>query len=332
MERKKLAIIYLLKILEEESDENHAFTQAALIDKLERDYGIKLERKAVARNLDTLEQLGYDVAHNSAGYYLNSRTFEDSELRILIDGVLCSKYITTRYSKDLINKLCKLSNVYFKAHVKSIYSVDDWDKSENAQIFNTIEIIDEAIEKKKRVNFIYNKYGTDKKLHKTTDQRHIASPYQLILKNQRYYLMALNERWKDIVFYRLDRITEIQINEKPLTPIRKVKGYEAGINYKELSDSLPYLYNDKIEEITMKADLDVVDQVIDWFGKDIRIKENKEDSNTVLITLKASQKAMEHWAMQYINYIEIVKPDSLRIKIKKNLQNAYKKYNKRKVD
>ncbi len=326
MERKKLAIVFLLKILEEESDENHAFTQAKLIEKLENDYDIKLERKAVSRNLETLEQLGYDIAHNNMGYYINSRTFEDSELRILIDGVLCSKYITTRYSKDLIDKLCSLSNKYFKAHVKSIYSVDEWDKSENAQIFNTIDIIDEAIEQKKRVTFNYNKYGIDKKLHKTTEQRHIASPYQLILKNQRYYLMALNERWKDVVFYRLDRITEIEIDGKALTPIRNIKGYEAGINYKELSDSLPYMYNDKIEEITIRVDINIVDQVIDWFGKNIKIEEDNENSDMVIITIKASPKAMEHWAMQYINYVEVIKPESLRNTVTNNLHYAIKKY------
>ena len=109
---------------------------------------------------------------------------EDSELKLLIDGMLQSKHITAKHSKDLIEKLCGLSNKYFRSHVKNVYSVNDWSTTENQALFYNIEVVDEAIASGKQVQYDYNKYGVDAKLHKSSFQR--VSPYQLILHNQRF--------------------------------------------------------------------------------------------------------------------------------------------------
>ena len=147
----------------------------------------------------------------------------------------------------------------------------------------------------------------------------------MILHNQRYYLMSLNEYWRNIAFYRLDKITNMLIVEdKPATPITEVDDFKSGINYKEISSALPYMYTDKSELIEFIADENIVDQIIDWFGFDINITKTKD--NKVRVCLKASPCAMEHWATQYLNYVEIVKPISLRNKIKETLEQAQKKY------
>ena len=210
-EPKKLALIRILQILKNYSDYNHPLTQEDIARYLDNDYGIVIERKAISRNISLLKEAGFEIESKRSGSYLEEREFEDSELRMLIDGVLCSKYITAKHSSDLINRLCGLSNKYFRSHVKNIYSVNDWGKTDNQALFYNIEIIDEAIESKKRIVFDYNKYGFDKKLHKSAS--HFASPYQLILHNQRYYLMALNEKWKNIGYYRLDHITNMRLSE-----------------------------------------------------------------------------------------------------------------------
>lgn len=136
----------------------------------------------------------------------------------MIDGVLSSRYINARHSKDLIEKLCKLSNERFKSNVKNIYSVNEWSKSKSVDLFYNIDVIDEAIEKNRQITFDYNKYGIDKKLHKSAS--HTVSPYQLILHNQRYFLMAYNEKWGNIGYYRMDRITNICLTDTSLTPLK----------------------------------------------------------------------------------------------------------------
>ena len=168
-EPKKLALLRILQILEQYSDYDNPLKQEDIAEYLDKDYGIVIERKAIGRNLSLLKEAGYDIGSDRRGSYLASREFEDSELRMLIDGVLYSRYITAGHSKDLIERLCALSNKYFRSHVKNIWSVNDWSKTDNCALFYNIEIIDTAIEQGRQIAFSYNKYGTDKKLHKTKD-------------------------------------------------------------------------------------------------------------------------------------------------------------------
>ena len=322
-EPKKLALLRIWQILREESDYDHPMTQADLADRLEREYGIVIERKAVSRNISMLREAGVEVEQGQRGVYLDRRDFEDAELRMLIDGVLSSKHITAKHSKELIERLCGQSNKYFKPHIRNVYSVNDWSKTENQALFYNIEVIDQAIEQGVMVSYNYNKYGADKKLHSSSYQR--VSPYQMILHNQRYYLMAYNEYFGNMVFHRLDHITNIKLRpEHPSVPIRTVKGYERGIDYKELASTMPYLFTDKPERVTFVAENGIIDQIIEWFGKDVRIL--KKDDDHVEVSLTASPKAMEYWALQFIEHVEVTAPENLRERIRNTLEEGIRKY------
>lgn len=319
---KKPSLIRILQIFKTHSDYDHRLTHADIAEHLKNDYGIDIERKAVSRNISMLREAGYEIESTRSGSYLEEREFEDSELRMLIDGVLSSKYITAKHSRDLIEKLCGISSKYFRSHVKNIHSVNEWSKTDNQALFYNIELIDDAIERTKQITFDYNKYGIDKKLHKTTT--HTASPYQLILRNQRYYLMALNEHWHNMAFYRVDHITNMTVTDEYRTPIDTIEGFESGINYRELSSALPYMYTDKPEYVEFIADINIIDQIVDWFGTEPRF--TKVDDDKIKVVLKVSLKAMEYWAMQYINSVEITKPASLRETIRQNILSAQEKY------
>ena len=321
LEPKKLALLRILQILEQYSDIDHPLKQEDIARYLDRDFGIVIERKAIGRNILLLKDAGYDILSDRRGCYLVSREFEDSELRLLIDGVLASKHITAKHSKELIERLCSLSNKYFRSHVKNIWSVNEWSKTDNQALFYNIEIVDAAIEQGKQIAFWYNKYGADKKLHKTSDHR--ATPYQMVLRNQRYYLIACNEKWKNLGHYRLDRITDIRLTDEPATPLRSLPGHESGIDYKEYATSLPYMFTDQLENIEFLAELGIVDQIVDWFGDNARIEQS---GDKLKVSVKVSPMAMEYWAMQYLNSVEILSPASLRERIASNLEAARGKY------
>ena len=323
-EPKKLALLRIWQILQKHSDYDHPLTQEDIIKYLEKDYGIEMERKAVGKNIADLRDAGIDIGSRRAGSYIDSREFEDSELKLLIDGVLQSKHITARHSKDLIEKLCGLSNKYFRSHVKNVYSVNDWSKTENQALFYNIEVVDDAIASGKQVQYDYNKYGVDAKLHKSSFQR--VSPYQLILHNQRYYLMGYSDYWGNMTFHRMDRISNMRIYEKPATPITSVKGYENGLDFKQIASTMPYMYTDTPERIEFIADEFIVDQIVDWFGKDIRMTALPDDDKKVKVELVASPNAMEHWALQYLNYVEVIQPKSLRERIRESINDAILKY------
>ena len=323
LESKKLALIRIWQILLENSDSDHPMTQAEISQHLEQEYGIAIERKAISRNITLLKEAGVEIASCRGGSYIEYRDFEDSELHMLIDGVLSSKHITSKQSKNLIDRLCGLSNKYFKASVRHIYSVNDWSKTDNQALFYNIELIDSAIETKRQIHYDYNKYGIDKKLHRSSQQ--YVSPYQMILHNQRYYLMAYSEYWGNMVFHRLDHITNMTITDKKATPLRSISGYEQGINYKNLSSAMPYMFPDKLEQIVFVADSYIVDQIVDWFGDNAKII-STGNPDKVQVSLQASTKAMEFWALQFLEHVEIISPESLRNRIRDILENELNKY------
>ncbi len=322
IEPKKLALIRIWQILKKYSDYNHPMTQEDIAVKLESEYGIVIERKAISRNISLLKEAGINIESGRTGSFIEYREFEDSELHLLVDGVLSSKHITARHSKDLIDRICALSNKYFKSNVKYIHSVNDWNKTDNPSLFYNIEQIDTAIEEGKQIHYNYNKYDIDKKLHKSSEQ--YVSPYLMILHNQRYYLMAYSEYWSNMVFHRLDRITNMTIVDKKATPISTVPGYEKGINFKQISSSMPYMYTDAPERIKFISDMRIIDQIIDWFGNEVRIR--KIEEGKILVSVKVSPSAMEYWAMQYLNFVEIVSPEPMRKRVKDALEKGIEKY------
>ena len=122
----------------------------------------------------------------------------------------------------------------------------------------------------------------------------------------------------------MDKITNIELTEMPLTPLRSLKGYENGLDYKKYATSLPYMFTDKTENITFVCESWVIDQVVDWFGKNIKITDIDNEKYEVVVS--ASPNAMEYWAMQYLNFVEIKSPTALRERIKKNIIGAGEKY------
>lgn len=322
LEPKKLALLRILQILEDETDREHPYTQAQIIKRLAEKYDITVERKAVGRNLSLLKEAGFGIESTKAGSFFDDRTFEQSELRLLVDSILCSRYINKKHSEDLIEKIVALGGKNFKSHVKHIYSVGKWSKSDNIEFFYNIEIADEAIEKAKQITFHYNKFDETARLKKT--YRQIVSPYQMILHNQRYYLMAYNEYWKNMAFYRMDKITDVEILDKPQTPIKSVPGYKNGIDYKDLATSRPYLYADKAEKIVVACDKALMDDVVDWFGNGVSVRKGNEGQ--IVVTLYASKDAMLYWALQYGKRAKVLEPEDLVQKIKQTLEDVLKSY------
>lgn len=325
---KNLIPLCILRILEDHSDIDHKLTQEDIIKYLMSEYQVeKVERKAVGRTLSRLrDELDIGIESDREGSWLEPRLFEDYELHMLVDSIFTCRYIPRNYSDDLIKKISSLSNEFFNAHIKYTYSTDNLSKTENKSVFSNIEIIDCAIEKCRQVQFDYNKYGVDKKLHQTSHQ--FASCYRMLVHNGKYYLMGLNEKYQTIFYYRLDHITNMRIvDEMPATPIRKVKGYESGLSNKDMAVNLPYMFADKQEKIVFFADPGVIDQMVDWLGLDVDINviDTAKDGRFKL-SIVTSPTAFQFFAQQYLEEVEVLQPKSLRNKIYKVLVDAADKY------
>lgn len=127
-EPKKLALIRILDILKFYSDANHPLTQEEIIDYLESDYGIVIERKAASRNISLLKEAGIEIESDKRGTYFNGQLLSDSELHFIIDSILASKHISQEKSKSLIDRVASLSNKYFNKHIKNTYSLNQTEK------------------------------------------------------------------------------------------------------------------------------------------------------------------------------------------------------------
>lgn len=335
---KNMLIMNILEILKKHSDEEHRLNQKEIIDLLDREYEMKVDRKAIKRNLMNLLDFGYELEYtetirtNKKGepealysdWYL-VRDFTDAELRLLIDSLLFSKHIPYSQCKELIEKLEGLSNKYFKAKVKHIRNLPE-KMPNNKQIFYVIEILDEAISKGKKVEFCYNDFGTDKKLHPRMSsngkpRRYVINPYQMAATNGRYYLIANYDKYDNISHYRVDRISDIVILDEP---VKKQKDLSETIHLPKHMAEHIYMFSGESARVSMRIEKFLVGDVIDWFGKDIIF--HNETETSVDVSVAVNLEAMRYWAMQYANHVEVLRPEKLREEIKKDLLAAVGKY------
>lgn len=173
---KKMLNMLVLEILKEYSDEDHHLTQQDIIRLLKKNYDMVCDRRSVKNNILCLKEFGYDISMQD-GYYLADREFEDAELRMLIDSVLFSKTISHSQAKRLITKLKGFGNRYFSAKVSHVSNLPELQHSDNKQVMITLDVLNDAIGKKRKVRFLYNEYGTDFKLHLRRDRPYIVNPY-----------------------------------------------------------------------------------------------------------------------------------------------------------
>ena len=308
-EIKKLYILYILEILQKYSDIDHKLRQQDIIDYMKRDYDVICERKTVSRNLGDLIDAGYEIEHDSDGYYFDGRTFEESELRLLIDSVLASRYIPRKQAASLIDKLIGQASIYFKNRVKHVYSLDNMERAENNELFWNLECIGEAIEADSKIAFFYNKYGADRKLHRTTDKKHLVNPYYIAVANGRYYLVGNNDRYDDVTHFRIERISSIEITDSARKPKEQLRDFRDGQGLSKHMLEHVYMFSGESARVILKVRPDGISDVIDWLGRDVGIR---DEGDYLLVDTVTNKQAMKYWAVQFGEKVEVLEPPDLR--------------------
>ena len=308
-EIKKLYILYILEILQKYSDIDHKLRQQDIIDYMKRDYDVICERKTVSRNLGDLIDAGYEIEHDSDGYYFDGRTFEESELRLLIDSVLASRYIPRKQAASLIDKLIGQASIYFKNRVKHVYSLDNMERAENNELFWNLECIGEAIEADSKIAFFYNKYGADRKLHRTTDKKHLVNPYYIAVANGRYYLVGNNDRYDDVTHFRIERISSIEITDSARKPKEQLRDFRDGQGLSKHMLEHVYMFSGESARVILKVRPDGINDVIDWLGRDVGIR---GEGDYLLVDTVTNKQAMKYWAVQFGEKVEVLEPPDLR--------------------
>lgn len=342
---KKLLIMNILDILKKYTDENHRLSQKEIVEILDKEYNMKTDRKSVKRNLMNLIEFGYDIEYSESiriikskngqeeesliltDFYLN-RDFTVGELRLLIDSILFSNHIHHSQCKELVEKLEGLSNIYFRSRIKHIATFDN-EKADNKQLFYTVDVLDEAIGKGKKVSFHYLEYGTDKKLHlRRPDgsvREYIINPYQMAAKEGKYYLICNYDKYDDISNYRIDRIADIKILDEAVKPFEQLNGAnKCRLNLKQYIDEHIYMFSSDTVHAKFRITKPMISDVIDMFGNDVKF--TGETDSYVTVTANVNEMAMLQFAKSFAPDVVILEPKQLRDKIKNDLEIALEKY------
>ena len=343
---KKIIILYILQILRKYTDANHPMTQQDIADRLRSEYGITVNRSTVRRNLEDLIDAGYGISYNPVTRYRTDpvtkqkeettiytdlfyeHDFTESELHMLIDGLLFSRSVPYTQRKDLIEKLGDLSSSHFSKRMKHVHSMSA-DSPQNPKLFLNIEVLDEDIAEGKQVEITYGHYGTDMKLHPVlnadgTEKKQVLNPYQLAASEGRYYLICNKDNYDNVANYRVDRIMNCSMLDTPSKPKSRVTGLEDGLKLQEYLYQNVNMFAGKPEKVEFIIPKSAVSLVIDFFGKHVSFFE--KDDGTVSCSLMVSREAMKHWAPQFASVVRVTEPPELVEEIRAEIRKAAENY------
>jgi len=313
----------ILEILRKYSDEHHSLTQQDIIRLLEKNYAMACDRRSVKSNVMSLKEMGYDISVDK-GYRLLSREFDDAELRILIDSVLFSKSISTRQAKGLIEKIRDLASNYFNAKVSHVRNLPEIHRTDNKQAMYALDAINDAIAEKKKISFVYNKVGTDFKMHPKRETPYIVNPYQIVANNGKFYLIGNYDKYDNVAHFRIDRMTEVKMLEEKAKPIKEIPELERGLNLPRHMAEHIYMFSGPSVRVKMLTTEDMMSELTDWFGNDFRLR--LLGDGKIEVVVECNEKAAFYWALQYGPYVEVLEPKEIRDKLSEDIKVMAEKY------
>lgn len=294
-----------MKILLEKTDEEHTITVPEMIAELGK-LGISAERKSVYDDLEYLKLFGLDVCSRKTrthDYFIGSREFELPELKLLVDSVQASKFITHKKSMELISKIEKLTS---EANAKKLHRqvfVTNRVKTVNETIYYNVDKIHDAIAANKQITFKY--YDLDvnrKKVYRKNGDRYTESPVALTWDDENYYLITYKEKYDDYAHYRVDKMERIEITEED-----RVLSEEP-FDLSAYSKTTFAMFGGEETEVSIKFENDLVGVVFDRFGTDVRIVKADEDHFICTVKVAVSPHFLS-WIVSFGRRAKIMSPD-----------------------
>ena len=284
---QKCKLLYLVKILTQQSDENHCMSAQMLIDAL-AEYGVKAERKSIYDDIAQLTDFGYDIclvkAKTGGGYYLASREFELAELKLLVETVQASRFLTVKKSRELISKIETLASRAEAGQLQRQVYVANRIKTANESIYYIVDDIHRAIQNQEQISFQYLEWNLEKQLVPRKEGKlYQVSPWALTCKDENYYLIAHDANEDKIKHFRVDKMGNIKV----------LSGQKReGADLFEAFDIADYanktfgMFGGKEEIVTLQFENHYIGVVIDRFGKEISIR--KTDSEHFSVRVKVA--------------------------------------------
>ncbi|MBN2878329.1 MAG: WYL domain-containing transcriptional regulator [Clostridia bacterium] len=315
-------MLYLLKILIENTNEEHPLTANELIERL-ANYGAEMERKSIYSAIETLISFGYDIQNSKAepkGYYMASRDFELAEIKLLMDAVLSSRVITSKKSIELINKIKKLTDINSAARLQRQVVVTGRAKMANERLYYSIDAIHEAIANGRKISFQYCEYDTNKNLvPRKGGREYIYTPSLLLWDDEKYYLVAYDKDREEFTNFRADKMINVKVLPDD-ADIPKQKP-DAAV----YATSVFSMFHGEYEDVVISAGNHLAGAFLDKFGMDITLRRHSENAFAVKVNVAVSSTFFA-WLFQFGSDVMIVSPESVAEKYKNHLKTVLKAY------
>ncbi len=307
-DNQKPRLLYVMDYLEKNSYEKNPVKANELIHMLDHNYNISCDRKTIYSDIAALQEFGIDIVsipgRNGGYYYASPRNFQLSELKLLIDAVLSSRYLTQKKSQELIEKLCKQCNEHDAGLLRRNILVSGRVKSMNETIYYSVDTIQDAIAQNRQITFRYFDWELGGK-RRYREKEYLASPYGLCQDNENCYLLALSDR-HGITSYRIDRMTDIRLTDDKRLPCPELTG-KAFVDH---ANRLFQMYSGSTADVKLRFHRSLINVVIDRFGKDIMLIPDGEDHFNFTVNVAVSPMFLS-WVIGFGDKAKILYPESV---------------------
>lgn len=303
----KARILFLLKYLKENTDEERSIS-ASELRRMFRAEGMNVSAPTLRDDIATLIEAGYDIDVEEINgiatwYKYLDRDWSASEVQILIDAVSSSQFITREKSRQLIERLATLAGPSDQDKLEPSIRVEDQVKAPNENILYIVQIIREAIQKDRKIQFEHYQYSTRmERIPKHDGYRYVVSPYAMIWKKDKYYLIGWSEKHDRIAHFRIDRMGMPVITEEPRIPAPET------LKLEDRSSKIFSMFDGPEETVKLRCVPELLDQVIDQFGEKIKVTKTAKNYLDILATVHLSP-TFYGWLFQYVGQMTIIGPD-----------------------
>ena len=323
-ENQKQRILYLRDFLLAQSDEGHPVHVQQMIDDLKM-HGIQAERKTIYDDLRCLSEYGMDIIRSGRNCFVASRDFTTEEVRLLVDMVQSSNFITLRKTNELIAKLEKLMSVHEGKRLgKGVY-VRNRVKTMNESVYRNVDRISEAIGRDRVLRFRYFRYTMNKEKElRNGGKVHIVSPFALIWTDQNYYLLGYNHEAEKLRHFRVDRMTDIRISPGP----RKGKDLFDKTDMSLYTTRVFAMFTGEETGVTLRFTKNLTDAVIDRFGEGVLLIPEDEEHFHVTLDVVVSPQFFA-WISGFGADAEILAPEQVQTALLNHLRSITDLYGKK---
>lgn len=322
---QKLKLLYLMQFLLQSSDETHPISVQQMIDELAA-HDIKAERKSIYDDLEALRVFGLDIVQTrgkTTGYYVGAREFELPELKLLVDSVQSSKFITEKKTLSLIKKIESLASTYDAQLLQRQVYVRNRVKSMNESVYYNVDEISNAITQDKSIRFKYFDYSVTKERQFRKDGAwYEISPFSLMWDDENYYMLGYDADAGKLKHYRVDKMAEISAAEK----CRDGKNAFIKIDMAQYSKEVFGMFTGEIQTVKLRFANHLVGAAIDRFGSDTMIIASDGEHFTVSVDVAVSPQFYA-WVFGFGTEVEILSPEPVRAEFKERLLELSKLYN-----